>query len=1103
MAHLILSKLKEVNQVRTLAVAGEWELQNSGVLENIASSLDYSAPGKRKNVSSVPTMWARPLSMEISVHNPYYPIRQEMIEQWQGMLAAIALAETRKFPIKAQYLDIAAVKGQNNFARGLYELLPAPVNALYTLPGGNPWQELYIFKWNEQAVGMTSPSTLVVPGEEGNWGELPWYDPLTRRLQSPHSFLNEPEKIALRGWLKNLIDELNNHPANNATNTIRQLLNKFRDSLSNVDKTVSLSDNNSFFDAQIDKGVLIALNRPLKLAEQKSMVQLIRSEAKKGIKVKPLIIIDREIVTKWGKDPHNVWVYKDRTFASITTKEELQRTYNDVIFIESKDFFLPKLTFIDAADALPGAFLPPITPPLIFNGQEITPLIPIQPTILAHLTAEDLINILQLSNVQTNEGSVLRVTINLPLSGMDNDESEPKIYSVSRDYPITKQNLIAETPVLEIWPYFQVDKWQEYYAFYYDIEAKEQTFQASIPRPDPDSRNTYSFQEGDGSYKITKLTEFPSYIVAQQTQQNRNTIIGLILLKKPPKIDLTETWKVGVDFGTSFTNIYTNKKGVVKPLELENLLLKITNAPRTVRLGALFAYFIPENFIPEKKPLPLASVLTTRGAPTKTADNTANIRPFFDGRIYIQKDPTTEDQKSEDKELKPDYIKTNLKWNNLENEDLLYNGLFIKHLILHITALAAKNAIKEIKWYLSYPSAFSIEDRDKYIQSWLRATEHLEEKTGIKQICPQDIDDTKLFRTESLAVAQYFGDEEGHNLINSTCIDLGGGTTDISIWQKRNLIHQCSLQLAGKHLFSNILQLNPAFVKDTLKYNFDTELPSDKFQAQVDHYLRLYSEDWLKNQKNHAELEKDFQGFVRLTALGISGIYYYIGIILKVLYEEGKLESPELTYIYMGGNGSRFLNWLSRGGKFEEGSAVSLLLSRMLSKGSGFNDLQRPTKLSRRPKDEVACGLVREETQLKELQKDTPDLLIAGENCAINDHAIKSNNRLNLNKDKKISHFPLFQPEQLEIFLNEFNLAVIELKKTKPLYITPFPNFNEDTEELEDFYSTKLWRLVQDKLNDNLCNFVDKNLNNIRLEPPFILGLKALLTVLSEEWARR
>ena len=145
---LVLPKLKRDSDVKSSDTPGKWEAQPAKAFQDVASSLDYQAPGEMKSVSSVPTMWARPLSMEMALHNPYYPIRDEMVQQWQGMLAAVALAEVRRFPITAQFLDLGLEKDQNPFARSLYELLPDPVNALYALETKNPWQDIYIFLWD-------------------------------------------------------------------------------------------------------------------------------------------------------------------------------------------------------------------------------------------------------------------------------------------------------------------------------------------------------------------------------------------------------------------------------------------------------------------------------------------------------------------------------------------------------------------------------------------------------------------------------------------------------------------------------------------------------------------------------------------------------------------------------------------------------------------------------------------------------------------------------------------------------------------------------------------------------------------------------------------
>jgi hypothetical protein len=209
MTVLVLPKLKSDSDVRPCAEAGKWESHPPKAFQNVASSLDYKSPGQVKSVSSIPTMWARPLSMEMALHNPAYPIRTEMIEQWRGMLAAIALAEVRRFPLTAQLPDLEQLRPKYPFARSLYELLPDPVNALYTLDGytlkdKNPWQNVYVFLWDGKPVGMTTPSTLVVPSEEGRWETLPWWNRQEQRLQLPNNHLNTSEKALLWRWLENL-----------------------------------------------------------------------------------------------------------------------------------------------------------------------------------------------------------------------------------------------------------------------------------------------------------------------------------------------------------------------------------------------------------------------------------------------------------------------------------------------------------------------------------------------------------------------------------------------------------------------------------------------------------------------------------------------------------------------------------------------------------------------------------------------------------------------------------------------------------------------------------------------------------------------------------
>lgn len=1082
---LLLPRLKRDSDVRASDEAGKWDAQDFDSFDKVASSLDYKAPGRFKSVSSVPTIWARPLSMSMALHNKDYPIRQQMIEQWQGMLAAIALAEVRSFPLSAQLLELGELRHQDPFARSLYELLPKPpVNALYTLNKKHPWQDVYIFLWDGRPVGMSSPDTIVVPSEEGRWEKLPWWDSRNRCLEAPQNYLNASEKALLWRWLENLLKELKNHQAQpKALEMMVKLLEDFRNSLGNYpQQSLILSDNPQFFGVPLSLGVLTALNLPVKAEPQPSCVRLIASESKKQ-KDKDLLIIDSEIPKAWHQSLQDIWVHEGKTLASLNIEDLKSQKilWNDICWIESKDLFLPEFAFINIEDALPGAFSPN-SPLLVFNGQQITPLLPLNPILLDYFTPEDLMRRIQLAPLSGSEGPLVRITLDLPLSGMKNEEKNPQNYRISKDYVIKQENALTQVPVLQIWPNFRAEGWKEYYAFYYDQEVftssqpEDKTFQVELP----EAKEPHKFQDGKGLYQITRLEEFPSFVTCKD--KSLRNILGLILLKTPTPTILGGTWKVGVDFGTSFTNIYVNRKGVTQPLPLESLHLKVTEVDLETRIRVLTEFFVPESFIPLDKPLPLSSVLTTR-----QSNNLAKKRPIYDGRIYIP-----------EKSFKPqeDWIETDLKWTNLD-----LNQLFLKHLALHITALAAKNGIKEIQWSLSYPSAFSRNDKTRYARNWKDLTKDLQAKTGITQICPEQ-DNLSYFRTESLATAQYFADsDEDHNLVNSTCIDMGGGTSDISIWQEGTdrfqLVHQCSLQLAGRHLFSQFLELNPKFLFEKFEVN-PTELQGlggGNFHAKLDVLLRLESEKWL-DKIDYLEEDPDFQGFIRLMAIGTAGLYYYVGTILQVLFEERdenqerRYKTDRITPVYIGGNGSRLLNWLAVGGRFDRHSEINGLLSRMLSKASNFDDTHEITCLSTRPKDEVAFGLVLDETPLGGLTSKKAEPVIAGEDCTVNDEPIEWYQYLDLG-EKNIKGFKIPKLNKVPEFLDEFNNAFTDLDIEG---LTPMPTYGDSN------YKDKLWREVHKELTTNLIK-IKGDSENIRVEPPFILGLKALLRVLGKEWA--
>ncbi|GBF78798.1 hypothetical protein [Aphanothece sacrum] len=1095
---LLLPQMREDSDISS-DVPGKWNEQQSTAFHNVATSLEYNAPGAIKNISSVPTMWARPLTFEMVLYDRRHSMRSQFIDQWQGMLAAVALAEMRGLPLTAKLVELGSDKLQGvSFGKSLFDLKPNyGERNLYTLQNKHPWQDLYVFLYeveidnvrHKRPVGMTSPTTLVVPSAEADWGKLPWWNRELQRLQAPQAFLNAEEQALLWMWLRNLSQQLGQYGGNDtALNTITGLIVDFQRSLAQnqeLQPEECFSTNEQFFGIPINRGALIALNKPVKAPPEPSSVALIPSRVKTG-KQLPLLLYDPEEMPKvWGVEPQNIWLHEGQTLASLKPGQFAhfkERWVKEVNLVKKDDLFFPELYFIELEDGLPGALLPDKkkNDVIRFNNKPVTPLIPLNSMLVDYFTPEELVE--KITFKMQNNGKV-RLILNLPLSGV---KQKQQSYPLYKEYDLKEENCLGEQlPVVQIWPNFRTEGWQEYYTFYYDSELGAKAFQITIP----EAKDSYDFNVGFGKYQLSKSPAFPEVFPCTDGQGN---LIGMILMKSPTDINKNRDWKVGVDFGTSFTNIFIKLKDSPEPLPLKNLQRQITKAAPDTILNALFEFFIPENFIPQDKPLPISSVLTTNG---KNPNHEVKL-PIFDGRMYIPNNKTFKPQE--------EHIKTNLKWQKGNTE---YYQLFISHLALHISALAAESGVKSIQWAISYPSAFSHAERKGYVSSWKKILTDLGKTTGITHKYPTP-NDSKHLKTESLASAQYFADYERQDLVYTTCIDMGGGTSDISIWDSQKIVHQCSVLLAGRDIFSEIVRENPSFIKNRLEDNFGgwDRLHTGAFNAKLDVWLRLESENWLKNEREQIADEEDMKGLVTVMAIGVAGLYYYVGILLKVLKQEGKHSREGITPVYIGGNGSRFLHWLDDQGNFSPASEINKILSRMLSSASGFPHSNIETVLTNRcqPKDEVACGLVLEDSRLEVRDIKEDDRLIAGEACLIIYNInqedvpdkITANSRIKQDDELELKDFKIPELVELPKFLCEFHKVLKELNIEEIFALKDY-KMSPDTKD-----NSELWKRTQRALEDILIKEMKGKSEEIRFEPPFILGLKALLRVLAKDWAK-
>jgi len=245
-------------------------------------------------------------------------------------------------------------------------------------------------------------------------------------------------------------------------------------------------------------------------------------------------------------------------------------------------------------------------------------------------------------------------------------------------------------------------------------------------------------------------------------------------------------------------------------------------------------------------------------------------------------------------------------------------------------------------------------------------------------------------------------------------------------------------------------------------------------------------------------------------AIGIGGLHYYVGLVLQVLHKNGRYQSGEPVDVYFGGNGCRLLNWLSDTGKFE-GDEIGDLFQEMVIKGSKFKSGSETSFVSDKPKEEAACGLVAGKKQLGD-PTNTEDELIAGEPCKIGSHVFEWDSFITFDPEivESINTFQVVKNAEELVNLPQFLYWFHKyLRAKRDITIPAIKGYSlgdpKKTDEdnlantIQD--NQRFWSQVVKKLKESLVLEEAATTDSIRLEPPFILALKALIEVLADGWS--
>lgn len=1084
--HPVLPRLKEGrdNKVGTFPKKGEWHGRPAVELENLSQSLKTER--LEFEVNAIPDMWSRAILFEIALFDPEHPVHQRILGEWRGMLALLALRKVRRFgdlAVKALTFNDEIKEGEEKDKIKESEDLDFMVALSKVKPQkryaeDSTWKHTYIILFGDRPIAMTSPITLVCTATYYGNGisEVSWYD--GRFLLDPTPELNAREKKLLADWLNQLKKSLVKHEGiNKKLDEFEQLLklfNNFITDLGGSREEVELSHEA----LGMKEGIFQYLDQPIDVFEEtavQSHVQVVPS--KKDAPEEALLVIDKEIAKQWKIPEKDIIVNSsiplDRIPPSRLVGDQttlLDSKLEKARWCKPENFFTEKLVLIKQKNALPGTLNIDGSDKLSFQDVPVTPIVPLTSRILPYLDVEDISNRLRFEQM----GNEFKVTFHLPLTG---PEASGKDFAISKTYRSKENEVesVTTVPALETWPNLISSEWKAYYTYF--STAGQDTFYAT-PLNVISTQN--KFNENNNNDRIEReinyLDHFPELFECRLYRidpRNKKPVpynVGILMVKKPtPLPSLGKQLKIGVDFGSSSTNVFLKEVHT----EPERVIFN-DNSLNITAISAETKDDFYKNFLPGKEVCaPFLSVFHD------FLSNKKDMKALLDGHIYFPDRP-------QDFDAVMVGMMTDLKWGTPEERRRART--FLEQGCLQCAAEAVIRGAAEISWRFSFPTALSAAEKDSFISHWKSIVDDNHKLTGISHK-----QDELPYHSESIAAARYFANNNDIRAAlprGAVFIDVGGSTSDISVWGRSNeLMMQTSLQFAGRDIFAYPLLektglLEALISSEELSVLNRENLKKNRmaFCAQLDAIISTRSDMIMKKLPQYSG-ETTMKGLKQLMGLAFSGLIYYVGLIIKSFPGRQKYIET-LPNIYFGGNGSRLLHWLSSG-DFTEDSAYNRLLKSIFIESYGASKKKNfEIKISPEPKAEVACGLVMDETPLTY----SNDI----EGCFISGESFTGESDKNYDWQTKITPGIIrsgikltSKQEQFRNFLEVFDV------NAGPLGI------------LQTEANDAILEKTRDQVNTKISSMKPQKESEMRIEPLFILELKEFLKLKVREWARK
>jgi len=1026
----------EVKGFTTVSKLQVFEDKGTNLLDQVSEAIKAPDSSKTKSVSSIPTMFARPLLFKMALFDKNHPLHKDITDEWRGLMSCFILAQ--QLQLKIEFKEVK-YNAKSKFFKAYNNLKLNPEKLGRNEPGSQieyEWTKpfliiVHVFIGNNQqqmVIGGTSPATLFYTS--------PNYSVVAKSLKQKGvsvvtkenddlTVFSQPQSdehlLIVYKWLNKMIGDngriRNAFSDEEAIEKIKgDIIGLFTDWEKDIKKIIDAKglqigeqianlevpadDEIELFPFPLADYRLFRLaSAPLVAKHENTKSDLFLQAS--NLSGDRIIICDEslniagDLIIYNNIKKSNVGEWHKIFKGAIGDTIGGQKLADGVNWIVPGRYFLSN-ELVSVKSGKPFVRSIKQDRPTDGTGYEISGgesyILPFTREFLdLYGSSEEIIE--NLSPAFADKDGKVEFSFNLKIKylGKVVDIRVRKCYTQK---PNNEEGQIVEVegpPLLAIWPHFYHENWERYFIYKRKvIRSGEREFDFEPYKFGSEPVGITDASEFE-NYDVLEIKRFPEAMLVKYKSQP----IGCILLKRYTVQDNIDI-RFGVDFGTSNTNLWYSQN-------TNNLaeVLDITVMPRvlTENNNNAITLNLASSFFPYETPkIPFATVVKQLIPGAK--------KPILEGMIQF----VSENLDSNDK-----LLETNIKWGG----NTAIRELFVEHMLLLICAEARTRGANKISLNVSYPLAYSNTIREAYIKSFSDLVEKKFKWYGDSGCITVNFESESSIDTftESVAVGKYFAKTIASAKITggAICVDVGGGTSDISIWFNKSIVYQSSLYLAG-NLISNSFRKSNSLrrvvfqdlddKKDVLVEllaksikNNNIEDDDSFFAATFNLLLKKYGHS-VDRRLPTLFNDPTYNQFRTILIVEFASIIFYCGMVIQKLRIDDHSKLTQMLNLYWAGGASAFVKWIDYGSKMHSKSASYLIFSEILKSFyytkeeksiPGFKAALPESELTKNPKSECAYGLLVNE-------KNVGDSIAAG--SAILGERI----RLNSNTGQIIDH---------------------------------------------------------------------------------------------------